>query len=192
MNRNLPSTYLHQIAWHSTKFKSAPAGNRSWARRLPAVKSRSKSASSRSGGLGSGTSSTLPVEGNRLAVDLLAFRIQIDFQRLAALFVNQLQDQPVFQGTSGQADSAIVYRICGKKNFRNFRNAGGLFGGREVNERTRLGHGKQSLRGYYSHCCTTTPLACPCGVTFKLMNRLPAGVELSRTTWIGHSASGVS
>ena len=46
--------------------------------------------------------------------------------------------------------------------------------------------------GPYANCCTNTPLACPCGVTFKLMNRLPAGVELSRTTWIGHSASGVS
>ena len=43
-----------------------------------------------------------------------------------------------------------------------------------------------------ANCCTTTPLACPCGVTFKLMNRLPAGVAWSRTTWIGHSASGVS
>ena len=89
----------------------------------------------------------LPILGKRLAVDLLAFRIQVDFKPLAAAFVNQLQDQPVFQGAACQADAAILDGICRKEDFRNFGNAGRLLGGRNVNQERRLGHGLTSL-GY--------------------------------------------
>ena len=67
-------------------------------------------------------------------------------------------------------------------------------GDRKTKREEENGRGFQSGPGPapYANCCTSTPLACPWGVTFKLINRLPAGVESSRTTRRGHSASGTS